>query len=388
LESDGRATARRVVPAIILNLSAGLIYGWSLFAAPLERALAEGRGTLSLVPSIALAVFTLGMVICPRIFAAVGSRGLTLLIYLLAPAGFALFALYPSFATLVVGYGLCFGLAAGLAYGLALALAVQVDDRHRAVAIGIVMGAFALCGILLPALGGWIAATPPPRVFLYLAFAGIVGGALVHSSFIGLAVERSAAATSENEEPYLTLDFAKLSLIFFLVCFVGLMTISHLKGVALADGLSEREADLTTSLFPLGYLAGSISGGALAERFGGRATLCGASGLTILGLFGLALAELPLVAFAGAFAIGLTFGGSASFMPTLIALRFGPARVTKVYGKMMIGYGAAGLVAPKLAGVMFESGNSYAPALGLGGIMALSAAILGLSLKPERQSEA
>ncbi len=374
---------QRLLPAVILNLSAGLLYAWSLFLLPLERQLGIDRGDLSLVPSLALVTFTFGMVLCPWLRARAGRRGYLIIVYTLMSLGFLAFGQAPSYRTLLIGYGLAFGLAAGLAYGLALVFAASVADRARALAIGIVMAAFALCGILIPPFFGELIATnPPQQIFTWIGLACIALGVLIQA-LIGLVPGSPAARPVESGTAggLLSADFVKLFLVFFSLCFVGLLSVSQMSGIAAASGLSESAAGRTTSLFTLGYLFGSLGGGWVAERFGGRSTLLAASIAMIAGLATFAFAGESGLLFLGATLIGAAFGGSASFMPMLISARFGVARVSEVYGKMMIAYGAAGLIAPWLTGVLYSGAKSYAPGLAVAALMAFMATAIGLTLK-------
>lgn len=126
---------RNVTPALVINMVMGLIYVWSLFLLPIEAALHTDRGALSLIPALALAAFTAGMAIYSRILLRLGAVMFSVIVFALLGGGHLLFGFWPSYFTLLFGYGLVFGVAAGFGYGLALSLATGVPDTHRALAI-------------------------------------------------------------------------------------------------------------------------------------------------------------------------------------------------------------------------------------------------------------
>lgn len=373
----------RLLPAVILNLSAGLLYAWNLFLLPLERTLEIDRGSLSLVPSFALTTFTYGMVLCPWLLIRVGYRCYLIFAYALMSLGFIAFGQVPSYGTLLISYGVAFGLAAGLAYGLALVFATSVPDSSRPLSIGVAMASFALCGILMPPLLGELIATNPPHlIFTSIGLACIVPAVLIQilvGHIPNMPVAKIAESNSKGE--LLDADFVKLFVIFFFLCFVGLMSVSQMSGITSTLGVKESAAGRITSFLTIGYLLGSLSGGWMAEHFGGRNTLIAAGIAMVAGIATFAFASAIGLLYFGAIAIGAAFGGSASFMPMLISARFGAARVSEVYGKMMIAYGAAGLIAPWLTGSLYSASQSYVPGLTLAAFMAVSAIAIGLTLK-------
>ena len=373
---------RSIGPAIAVNMAMGLIYVWSLFLLPLEAALGTSRGTLSLVASLALAAFTIGMVIHAGLLSRLGATPYATLVFLLVGGGHLLFGLAPTYATLLAGYGLAFGLAAGLGYGLALALATGVDDAQRATAVGLVMAAFALSGILLPLLvGRWIAESDPAASFRWIGWACLALGAIIVTGLYVLSPRLGGAGEPGKALPVrmLSSEFLRLFLVFFLMCFVGLMLVAQVSGIATSQGLAGAVVLASTSVFTSGYLLGSLLGGRLVERIGGWALV----GMNLLAMAGSLALGVPfaLPVLAGAGAIGFSFGSTASIMPVLIGLRFGAQWIGAIYGRMMVAYGLAGMLAPWISGMLYEASRSYASALMLAAMASLVGAVLGLGLR-------
>jgi OFA family oxalate/formate antiporter-like MFS transporter len=375
-----QSTIPLLTAAILANGAAGLLYVWSLFILPIEAAQGLNRADLGLISSAALISFTVGASIMPAILARVGRIAVAVFAFALIAGGHLVVGLWPSWLALLLGYGLAFGAGSGIAYGFALSLAASLPARIRARGIGVAMGAFALSGILLPIiLGNWISVTAPHVAFLRIGLFVLAVGVLCVLAL--LRVEGEGAGDSEapgrptNAPLAVDRPFLILSLIFFLICFTGLAVISQAAAIASASGIAS--SGFAATALTLGYLCGSLFGAPLAERLGERPILIVLGLLTLIGALamfsGVQAALLPAAAL-----IGMAFGGSGSIMPVLLGLRYGAANISRLYGRMIIAYGLAGLIAPGVAGLLFQSAQSYAPVLGL--CAALAAFAIGAAM--------
>ena len=381
--------AREIAVGVIINMTMGIIYIWGVFLLPLEKFLAVPRSQLSIIPSIALVCFTVGMVIHDHVIHRLGYLRASLVAFGLAGAGHLVFAAWWSYWALMVGYGVLFGLGAGIGYGLALTLASIVPDVKRALAIGLVMAAFAFGGVVLPfCLSSIVDSSAPTFGFALIGVAILIVG--VFAAWLLTRIDPPAVgahAGQDNGESQrvklLDVQFIILALIFFAMCFVGLMTVSQVTGILSSNALSPHVVKLGPSFFTLGYLIGSVFGGKLVEVLSGwralvLANLVAGGGLLLLGLPSAQAAML------GAVSVGMTFGSSASLMPTLIGESYGARRIGAVYGKLMVSYGIAGLLAPWLGGAIYVAYGSYGPAIAISVVMCVVAVGLGLALGKKR----
>jgi MFS family permease len=371
-----------IAAGLLANAVAGLIYVWSLFILPLETALDLDRWNLGVISSVSLACYTFGIWVLPRMTARLGLRGTAMLAFGLIGAGHFAFGIAPSGWTLAAGYGLAFGTGAGLAYGLALTLASRVPDALRARTIGLVLAAFALSGIVLPLLlGDWIAKTDPAFAFRVIGVATLLpGGACTLLLPRGRPATMAGPATSPAT-PAPDFPFVIMSGIFFCLCFVGLVLVSQ--GVAMASSSGLADPSRVTTAMTLGYLVASLFGAPLADVMRERSMLALLAGVCALGVAGMGSAS-DLVFLAGSTLVGLSFGGSGSVLPVLVGRRYGAAQISAVYGRMIIAYGLAGLIAPGLAGALYAAQASYGHALVLSLILAalsFAAAVL-IPLRP------
>lgn len=380
-------TGRPLGAAILINVAMGAIYAWGVFLLPLESYLSISRAELSTCPTVALIFFTAGMVLHDRLLRTLGRRRFCVLAFALAGGGHLLFAAIPGYWSLLVGYGALFGFGSGLGYGLALALTSEAAPDKRALAVGMTMAAFSSNGIVLPlALTGIIQSYGPAYVFGLVGLTILaIGGCAIALLWTERDERTNRARTNELRVASITAtnwNFIKLAVIFFCICFVGFMTISQLAGMVSAHGL-HAFVSYSLSFFTLGYLLGSLFGGQAVQRLGGWQALLLASLVEAAGLAFLDF-SVPELVLLGAALIGTTFGSSASLIPTLVGELYGVDRIGETYGRLMISYGLAGLIAPWGTGMLYGAFGGYGPAILAGLGMCLISGALAFSLRQSR----
>jgi MFS family permease len=152
------------------------------------------------------------------------------------------------------------------------------------------------------------------------------------------------------------------------------------QATAIAADAGITVASYATTALTVGYLAGSLIGAPFAERSGERNALLSLSIFTFLGLLAI-ITQLQVFLFIGSILTGLTLGGVGSIMPVLLGIRYGATNISRLFGRMIIGYGLAGLTAPGIAGLLFVSAQSYTPTLVLCIAMTALSLTAGLALR-------
>ena len=376
--------SRHFLLAFVVNCSMGIIYVWSLFLLPLEEFLGIARSSLSAVPAISLVSFTIGMVIHDHLLRRLSLRGYAILAFGLAGGGYALFSLISSFRILIFGYGLLFGFGSGLGYGLALALVMQMPVPVRSIAVGAIMAAFAVSGVTLSSLlAEEIRHTNPSHSFgligAILMALGILIAAALPSSALRKPFESRAMGKFRFDDMTNT-RFMMLGTVFFFICYTGLMVVAHATGIFSARNLPQDVVGLAPGAFTFGYIVGSSAGAKLVEALSGIVTLMIANVVAGVGLVFLLVPASPLM-LTGTVAIGMVFGGSASGMPVLIGELYGAEKIGDIYGKLMIAYGMAGLLAPWISGQFFSASGDYTISIGIGIAMCIAGVAIGFALK-------
>jgi MFS transporter, OFA family, oxalate/formate antiporter len=84
------------------------------------------------------------------------------------------------------------------------------------------------------------------------------------------------------------------------------------------------------------------------------------------------------------FGIGAGYGLLASAIPVAIVKSHGPARLSVIYGRLFTAWGAPGLLAPLLGGILFDLTGNYAATLAMSLVLCLVAAGLGQFYRDRR----
>jgi MFS family permease len=373
-----RSTGITLSVAVAINLSMGVLYGWSIFLGALETELSVNRSTISAVPSLALAFFTIGALTHQWFLRRINARLFVLTTCSLAAAGNLLFSAMPSIESLLFGYGVLFGFGAGLSYGVALFLAASStnDQRLRGTAIGITTASFAVSGLILSLLNQNILEGVTPH--LTFVIIGVIQLLVGVASFLLVGdaePEKPKSYISEQADQrsvdYTGSFFFGLGASFFFVCFVGLMTVSHSVGILSDRDLPIAFAAYAPFLVNAGYIVFGTLAGAMAARLPVRSALLIVSFCALVGVGVLIFFDNRYILSVGLAAIGASLGASASVYPVVIGRRYGVENIGAIYGRVLIAYGISGLIAPWLTGALFVWTGNYFAALWIA--LALSA---------------
>lgn len=377
-------TARSLAAALLINAGLGVLYIWSLFLSPFEAELLTDRGTLSLVPALALVFFTVGMVFHSAALRRTSAAALAAISLGLAGAGHILVGLLPSVTGLIIGYGMLFGFGGGLGYLLALALATRAEPNVRGIVVGITVAIFAASGVVLAFfIPGLIAQDGAVATFTYIGVALWIAAIIAYVLLRGTVLAGETGA--RDAESFIGPFFFKLAVAFFSVCAIGLMVISHSTGILASLGASDL-ASYGPIACNIGYIVGCLTGGKLAESLGGRGALSFVGIVLLLALVGLAL-PMPFAVYLAAIAFtGASIGAVASLTPMLIAGHYGVERVGSIYGKLNIAYGLGGLLAPWIAGILYVQTGGYGAAIWLAIVVAAVGLAASLTITAQRQA--
>ena len=87
--------------------------------------------------------------------------------------------------------------------------------------------------------------------------------------------------------------------------------------------------------------------------------------------------------FAALVACGLSYGINAVALPVICSRVFGPQKFGAAYGKVFTAWGLGGIVAPWLAGRLYDATGGYRAALIVSSVCLASSGVVGLFLPPE-----
>ncbi len=389
-----------VVAAMLVQLSTGAVYAWSVFSKALQ---AEGSvfglsKTAAAWPfSVTIGVIFIGTYIGGRIQDRKGPRIVALVGGILYSLGIILasFANGPEdYWMLIAFYGVMSGFGLGLAYIVPIAMLQKWFPDKRGLIVGLAVGGFGFGSLLTaPIADRLIANTPdvPTRAFLPLGIAylvaTVIGAAMFKNPPAGYAVPGYAPAANAKTavgRDYTQDEALKTPQWYMLT---AILTLNVTAGIALIAVAAAAATDIAGySAFGAASLVGTwaifngggrIFWGAISDKIGRMPAF-----MAMLGIQGACFLLLPhtqnkaLFFVLGAL-IYLCYGGGFGTMPTAAGDFFGLKNAGAIYGLMIIGWSIGGVLGPQIAAALAEGGN-YTRAFTTIAIIAFAAMILPL----------
>lgn len=373
-----------LVAAIIINMSLGAGYAWSVFQAALLEVNSDwALSQTSLAFSISFAMVPVGMIICGPIIDKRGGKKIVLLSGLLFGLGMFFTGFATSIPMLYLTYGLVLGLGIGAGYGTATSLTVKWFPDKKGLAGGLTAAGFGSGSIILAP----IATSMINSVGIHTTFK-ILGGVffvvICAASFWMAKPPVVATVTtvqgSENDKNYKEMlkepNFWLLWIIYTFAATSGMMIIGH--AASLAEYYSLGTGTVIVMIVGLSNTLGRIIWGAVSDRLGRYITvllmfIVSATGLLLLN-FNESLGAI--VGIIGLIFIPSSFGGFLGSFPGITAENWGASKAAANYGWMFTAYGIASIMGPSIASKIREASGSYSLAL----IIAMGMAVVGALL--------
>ncbi len=426
--SDGRVMNRWLVVmgAILIQVSLGAIYAWSVFTRALTAEPYNFTATQTQwIFGVGLASFAIVMIIAGRMQAKFPPRNVAIAGGLVLGLGYvAASFMGTSFIGHLVCIGLIGGSGIGLAYVVPIAVGVKWFPDKKGMLTGLAVAGFGFGALLwIQLAGAWgqlIARIGVANVFLVygIAFAAIVliGSVWMVNPPAGWKPEGweppapSPGSTAAGHvdlgsaEMLRTPQFYMLWIMFAAGAMAGLMVIGciklfgidamHSTGVDVT--LAEARADVAMGVFfALANGLGRIGWGMISDKIGRKTSLFVMfllQGIVLLLFYQLGFHAWTL--YLGSAIIGFNFGGNFALFPAATADCFGNKQVGTNYGWVFTSYGVGGIVGPVLGGRFREAASAAAEAAGgqidpsawatpfvIAGIACLAAAALALALR-------
>ncbi len=390
-----------VIAALLLQLSLGAVYAWSVFSSALQKAepfkLSKVEATLPF--EVAIGMIFIGTFLGgriqdrrgPRTVAVIGAviYGIGVIIASLARSGDQLWLL-------VLGYGVLAGFGLGLAYIVPIAMLQKWFPDRRGLITGLAVGGFGFGAVVTaPIAQALVRRNPdePTAVFLPLGIAYLVfsvaGALFFRNPPAGYEVPGYTPATTgkvvdsgkdyTQGEAVRTWQWYALAAILTLAVLAGISLISQ-AAASFADiaGYTTLAAAAAVGFLGLFNGAGRIFWAAMSGRIGRMPTF-----VAILALEGICLLLIPRVHnpvlfFILAAVVYLCYGGAFGTMPATAGDFFGVKNAGGIYGLMLIGWSLGGVVGPLIAAALIGGDKDYAAAYTTIGIIALVAIVLPL----------
>ncbi len=432
-----------VVGALLIQISLGAIYIYSVFKPALKDKFPSWSATdLALPSQLVLAFFALSMIVFGRIQDKLGPRKIATLGGILLGIGLIIASFANNLFLFVLGFSIIGGIGIGAAYVCPIATCVKWFPDMRGLITGLAVAGFGAGALVFtPVAKSLIASQGIMTTFLYLGIifliAVVIGAQFMINPPAGykpegwnppaMAASASGAVQKVDftwQEMLKTAQFWLLWLTYFAGCTAGLMIIMNATNVWQSFSLlqlfsgSPVPKDSYADIISKGASAvmivailnalGRIVWGKVSDSIGRKPTLMIMfiyAGVIMLLLKFFTSYGLYLF---GVASIGFCFGGFLALYPAVTADFFGTKNVGANYGWMFSAYGAGGLfgpwLAPKLMSVVqkvpyesleksgeivqktYDAGN-YTTAFVISGILCIISAVLILILKAPKVEE-
>lgn len=373
-----------LVAAIVINMSLGAGYAWSVFQAALLKVNSDwALSQTSLAFSISFAMVPIGMIICGPIIDKQGGKKIVLLSGLLFGIGMFATGFATSIPMLYLTYGLILGLGIGAGYGTATSLTVKWFPDKKGLAGGLTAAGFGSGSIILaPIATTMINAMGVHTTFKILGgvLLVVICGASFWMSKPPVPAESAAVQGGEHDKNYKEMlkksNFWLLWVVYTFAATSGMMIIGH--AASLAEYYSLGTGTVIVMIVGLSNTLGRIIWGAVSDRLGRYRTvllmfIVSAAGLLLLNF------NETLGSFAGIIGLILipsSFGGFLGSFPGITAENWGASKAAANYGWMFTAYGIASIMGPSIASRIREASGSYSLALLIAMFMAVIGALL------------
>ncbi len=333
--------------AIYLTLSTitllflGLIYAFSMFAAPMCQAFGLEKSQIGLTFNIMMILFCIGAVIGSQIEKALGVKITIIIGAVLFAIGFigTAFLANGNITMVYIFYGVCAGTGVGIGYNSIIATTNVWFPDKVGFSSGVLMMGFGLGSLILGTLsvnlfkGG----VPLPTVFLGIGLIGgvvaVIAGLLLRrppANIVQIMAPEKAASTgydpAEDDSALKTPLFYVYWIWAIIVIAIGLATIGNCASDAQLVGWDEGFATLLVGLVSTCNGLARVVIGLLFDKTNVKVTMlvdalvAVVAAVSIVGAFTL---HVPVLYVIGAFACGFCYGGVPVVASAFARQRFG-----------------------------------------------------------------
>jgi len=381
----------RVVGGLSMNLALGSLYAWSVFVAPLEKEFGWKRADTSQVFTWAVVVFALSFILAGRLQDKLGPFWISITGGVLVSLGFFLCAFTSSLTYLITCFGILGGIGNGFGYATPIPVMAKWFPDRRGLAVGLAVagygGGSAIFGPLanlqlIPAYGWRTTFEILGGIFFVMT---IFGAFLLKNPPAGYrptgwtpAPAAKAAATTYEFKPgevVATPTFYLMWVAYALGTSAGLMVISQLVPFAKSQGIAAAAlATMTLVVGAAGNASGRILSGWMSDALGRLNVLrlmilISAIAMPILYAVGANVALL----YTTVFVVYWCYGTQLSVNASTTSDFWGTKNAGINYGLLFTSWGVAGIVGPRIGGVLFDKYKNYQYAFYTAAVLAVIA---------------
>ena len=377
----------------------GLIYAWSVFIAPLEAEFGWVRSETSLIFTISMSFFCLGIIAGGYLVRLLTVRKTLYLSALLVLVGFIASTRIHTLAGIYISYGVICGLGAGMGYNATLAMFTRWYPDKPGFCSGALMMGFGFGSLLLGTSAtflmdkiGWQGT--------FLLFGAITAVLLALSTHIVsevppqeiLRYSTDVKNIQSNEE---TIDYETSQIIrrpsfwlyfFWAMCLTaaGLAVIGNAVPIAQELGIQTTVATTFAGLISVTNGAIRIFFGSVFDILGKRKTMLLDTVFTILAMMILIFSFISgstVLLVVGFILTGMAYGGLPPITASFANRMYGPKNFPVNFSILNLFVIPAALLGPAMAGSIQVSTASYQSAFYILLLLSILAGISGMLIK-------
>ena len=376
MQNQGISRWWRLVGGLLMNLALGTLYGWSVFVAPLETQFGWKRADTSMVFTIAATVFGLSFVLAGRLQDRFGPLPCSLAGSILISLGFYLCSFTTSLGYLYFCFGVIVGLGNGFGYATPIPVMAKWFPDKRGLAVGLAVGGYGAGSAIFGPLAQLklIPAYGLPATFRILAaiffVMTIAGSFLLRNPPVGYkpqgwspaAVARAALSNDFTPTQVLrTRTFYLMWIGYALGTSAGLMVISQMvpfaKSVGIAGGALSA---MTLVVGACGNAMGRTFSGWMSDRLGRINVLRAMIAIIAISMPVLYHAgSTVLLLYPAVFVVYWCYGSQLSVNGAAAADFWGTRNAGANYGMLFTAFAIAGILGPRIGGVLFDRYHNY-----------------------------
>jgi MFS family permease len=359
----------------VIAVGTGTIFSLAVFLRPLEEEFGWSRALISGIALVNWVIFGVGSFGWGALSDRIGARRVVAAGAGILGAALVLSSQVRSAAQLYAAFGILGAIGASAFYVPLAATATRWFAARRGLAMGIISGGMGLGIFLVPPTAralitalGW-----RPAFALFGALAWLVAivavrylvnrpedrGLRSYGDALGPAVPRGGTASLTPADALRHPAFWGVALIHFGCCAAHSGPIFHMVAHAMDLGVTKMAAASMLGLSGATSIAGRLSSGLLADRFGAKPALVGMLALQAAILSGYLYADGAVSLFAVALGFGVAYGGAMPLYALVAREFFGERVVGTTFGGIFfiscigMGLGAYG------GGFLFDRLGTY-----------------------------
>lgn len=355
-----------ILLGIVAMLSMGTIYSWSIFRTPLENSMSLTHFQSGLPFLVFLSLYAFSMPLAGKFIEQFSPVLLGFAGSIILSFGYFLSGFCSSLSQLVFTYGVLGGIGVGVLYGVPIAMANRWFPGSRGIATGLTLLGFGLSPLITAPLISFLinnfgtASTFKILGLLFLMILPVISIFFTNPS--DYTRQKHKIPGKNSYSLVKCKSFYMLWLLFFIVTFSGIMTISITSPFSQEIlKLSDTEAAVVISILALFNGLGRVFFGFLIDKLGLRVTMLSTFLLLIV-------SSLLIVDVASdtpeKFIISISilwgiFGGWLTIAPVSVIKLFGEFNSARNYGKLFTAYGFGAIAGVMLASKVKELTGSF-----------------------------